>query len=428
MGPLKRSSLLIILNLLAVISYLLVSSASGALLHVSTSVFSSPDSREYRAVADWIFGARASADASAWRPYLYPLLIGAAERLGGIRGVWLLNVVLWFATLNVAAAAAGRFVKSNWAVAFVFLVLATNVSLIMLTFEGLTETTVVALLAVWTYGLSHLTRRFTPSQVAWVLLPVALLVVVKPEFEILLVVVIVVLVGGSIRGGAPAQSAIVMAACVIPVAIQLAINVHFNGYVGISNIGEKTFRGYFLSRLDVAIGQAGDVHLARLKMIGLSNAEAIRFVFDHFGTSVVVFLSTLKENLLAGSNFLSGHARIQHVIQATEAVFLALLLAMIPLVLVAMWKVRDGRLALLSIAALNIFVAGGLTFWQGDRITIVALPVWLIALTLAADQVFGGVFWKSPQRQARARPPLSVRTEAELGESERTPAGSGSPL
>jgi hypothetical protein len=161
---LKRPSRLVILNLIALISYLLVGWASGSVRNVYSSVFSRPDSVEYRAVADWIFGAQRSADALAWRPFLYPLLLGLAQRAGGLLGIWFLNVALWFIALNVAAAATYRFVKSIWAAALVFVLLATNVSLILLTFEGLTEITVVALMAVWIYGLTYLTRRPTASQ------------------------------------------------------------------------------------------------------------------------------------------------------------------------------------------------------------------------------------------------------------------------
>src|SRR6267378_2103349 len=173
---LKRWSLVIILNLVAAIIYVAVGYASGLLIPVQTahsgffSLFSSNDSLQYHAVADWIFGARdRPIAASAGRPFLYPLLLGLAERIGGLRGIWLLNVLLWFTTLNAAAAATHRFVKSRWAAVIVFLVLATNASLIVLTFKGLTEITTVALLAIWMYGLSHLTRQPAPSQVAWVL-------------------------------------------------------------------------------------------------------------------------------------------------------------------------------------------------------------------------------------------------------------------
>ena len=197
MGPLKRWSFLIILNLIAVIAYIALGWGVGLLTHVQVdksgffSIFSSNDSLQYRAVGDWIFGAP-KPDAAAWRPFLYPLMMGLAERLGGVRGIWLLNVLLWFTTLNFTAAATYRFVKSELVAAIVFLALAFNGSLIVLTFKGLTEITAVALLAIWIYGLSHLTLRPTPSQVAWALLPVALVAVVKPEFELLLVVMAVV--------------------------------------------------------------------------------------------------------------------------------------------------------------------------------------------------------------------------------------------
>jgi hypothetical protein len=418
---LKRWSLLIILNLVAAISYLLVAWASGALTHVHTSVFSSPDSREYRAVADWIFGG-ASTPASAWRPFPYPLLIGFAERVGGIPGVWLLNVALWFITLNIAFAATYRFVKSNWAGALVFLVLATNVSLILLSFEGLTEITVVALLAVWIYGVSHLSSRPTPAQVAWALLPVALLVLVKPEFELLLGVVAVVLLFLITRSPAQGLAGVVFAVCLIPVAIQLAVNVHYNGYFGISNIGDSTLRGYYLSRLEVAIGHASNVRSARLQTIGLSTIDAARLVMSHLGRAVIVFASTLKDNLLAGSSFLGGnHPRILRVILATQLAYAVALLAMIPFVALALWRSRDGRLVLLCIAALNVFFAGGLTFWQGDRITIVALPLWLIAFVVAVKEA-GGVELRDSMAARRSSPSTTaVRTESSKSGPEAAP-------
>ena len=397
---LKRSSL-IILNLIAAIVYLSIGWASGSIAHVDTSIFSSNDSQNYRDVAHWIYGTGANTESSALRPFLYPLLLGAAERLAGTRGVWLLNVALWFATLNITAAATYQFVKSNSAAALVFLVLATNVSLILLSFQGLTEITTVFLLAVWIYGLSHLTRRPTPAQVAWALLPVTLLTVVKPQFEILLAFTAVILIIGVVKSPARGLAATVFVACLIPVAIQVALMVHFNGYFGISSIGDKTFRLYFLSRLDVTIRQTSDIQVARQQMAGLNNLDAGRFVLNHFGDAVVVFVSTLKDNLLAGTSFLVHNtpyiARgvLRRVVLVTQLTYFVLLVTMIPLVVVTFWRARDHRLALLCIATLNVFLAGGLTFGQGDRITIIALPLWLSALVLALSESGRAAGWGS---------------------------------
>ena len=386
MGPLKRSTLLI-LNLMAVITYLVVGWTAGSFGHIDASVFSSQDSREYREVADWIFGARPSSVASNWRPFLYPLLLGVAERVGGVRGVWLLNVAVWFIALNFCAAATYRFVKSELAAILVFVVLATNLSLMMITYQGLTEPTVIALLAIWVYGLSRLTRRPTPAQVAWVLLPVTLAVVVKPEFEFLLAVVAVVLVVGIIRSAERGLAAAVFAACMIPVGIQLWVMVHFNGYFGFSNVGTRALREYFLPRVDVAIGQSSDLQAAQLRMAGISYSDATRYLLNHAGDAVLVFASTVRENLLAGSNFLTGHPHIEFAILVTQLTFFAVLIAMIPIVCVALWRARDGRLALTCFAALNVFLASGVDYNQGDRYAIVALPLWLPALALAIKEV-----------------------------------------
>ncbi len=401
----RRLSVLVILNLIAVLSYALMGWVSSYFAHVLTIVYSTPDSRSYHVVGQWLLGLRPLPPESLMRPFFYPLLQELAARLGGTLGVWLLNVALWFLALNVTAAATFRFVKSSWAAAFVFLALGTNVSLILLTFHGLTETTVVVLLAVWTYGLSHLTSRPTASQVAWALLPVSLLTVVKPEFESLLVVMFVVMLVGVTRSTERGLAATVFAACLIPVAMQLALEAYFNGYFGLSTIGERTFRAYFLARLDVAIGGAHTIREARAKVSGLNNLESARFALDHFRDSVRMFFYILRENLHVGTNFLPDRPRIRNALLiAVRAQFWALI-AMIPLIGVAFWRARDGRLALLCAGILTIFLAGGLTFGQGDRITVVAFPLWLIALVLAAKEAGAFELWQSLTARLRRPAP-----------------------
>ena len=78
-----------------------------------------------------------------------------------------------------------------------------------------------------------------------------------------------------------------------------------------------------------------------------------------------------------------------------------LLLAMIPLVGVALWRAKDGRLALLCIGTLTIFFAGGLTFGQGDRITVVAFPLWLVALVVAAKEAGAVELWRYVEARVR---------------------------
>jgi len=400
----------VVLNLIAAASYLIVGWQSGYLAHPDANVFSSHDSHEYRQVADWIYGARATAEASAWRPFLYPLLMGLAERAGGAAGVWLLNLALWFAALNIAAAAAYRLVKSAWAEIVVFLAMATNVSLILLTFHALTEITSVALIAIWIYGLAHLTRRPNASQVVWALLPLSLLVVVKPQFELLLGVMFVVLLIAVWRTQMRGAAGAALAGCLIPVAIQVGAMATFNHFIGISTIGDTTLRGYYLARLFMTIANTTDFNAARQHVVDLSNVDAARLVLAHIGDAIAVFVTTLVDNLLAGSNFIlpAATSHLNGAIVWSNRTYVILLICLIPLAGAALWRARDGRLALLCLAILNVFVTGGLSFYQGDRLTVIALPLGATALVLSLREAVTPK--RTPGNAAlRPRRPLSTR-------------------
>jgi hypothetical protein len=109
-----------------------------------------------------------------------------------------------------------------------------------------------------------------------------------------------------------------------------------------------------------------------------------------------------------------GHPRIAGGILVTQRVYFVMLLAIIPLACAALWRRRDGRLALLCIAILDVFLAGGLTFAQGDRITIVVLPLWLIAFVLAIQELGGGEVWRSLAVRLRvASTPIVSRPDGE---------------
>jgi hypothetical protein len=215
---------------------------------------------------------------------------------------------------------------------------------------------------------------------------VTLAVVVKPEFEFLLAVLAVIVVVGIIRSDARGLATGVFAACLIPVGIQLWLMAHFNGYFGLSNVGTRALREYYLPRLDVAIGQSSDLEAARLRMADISYSDAARYVAGHFGDAVLVFASTVRDNLLAGTNFLSGHPHIEFAILVTQLIFFVVLLVMIPIVCVALWRARDGRLALMCFAVLIVFLASGVDYNQGDRYAVVGLPLWLPALALAVKE------------------------------------------
>lgn len=391
-------------NAFAALCYLAVGWRSGNLAHLSSTVFSSVDAGTYRQVADWIFSGGPKTAALAQRPILYPVVMGAANSIGGAAAVWLVNVILWLGSLNLAALAAFRFTSERWAAWLVFIVMATNVSLIVLTFHALAETLAVALLALWAYGLTRLATRITVSQAVWALLPITLLVIARPEFELLLGLMLAVVAVLAFRSQAPWLVVAASAGCLVPVLVQLWFMESVNHYFGLSEIGEGTIRAYFLARLYAALAHSADIVAQRPNTAGLSNFEVAQAVLHHPVQAVVVLLGILKENLLSGSNFVGdNNPTLGRLIVLTNYVYAACLAVLMPLVAIALVRARDGRLFLLSAAIANVLLTGSLSFWQGDRLTLIALPLWLVALVLATSEVRVPARWRPlPQEKPTA--------------------------
>jgi len=149
----------------------------------------------------------------------------------------------------------------------------------------------------------------------------------------------------------------------------------------------RRFAAIFLARLDMAIGNAANIDSARRQTAGLTNLEVARLLMTHIGQAIFVFAYTLKDNLLSGSNFIGPTRLLNRVVELTNLAYVAVLVVLIPLASAALWRGRDLRLALLCAAILNIMVAGGLSFDQGDRLTVIALPLWATVLVMAAREV-----------------------------------------
>src|SRR5579864_368255 len=235
-----RVALAVALNLVAAAIYVVVALQLKFFDHLSYTLFWSPDSHTYRDVAQWLIGAGPNPAESQHRPFLYPLLLAVAQRIGGDPGAWALNLVCWLGMVNLASLAAHRLTGRVWVAVIVFLVLATNASLIVLSFQALTEPLTALLESAWMLGLSA--ARLPPSRprdALMLVLPLSLLTVVRPQFEIELLIalaVMAVIIARLARGRARLTAAVV--ACCLPVVFQVALMTAANHMVAISSSGE----------------------------------------------------------------------------------------------------------------------------------------------------------------------------------------------
>jgi hypothetical protein len=405
----RRLALFAALNVVAIAAYALVALQMGFFSHLSATLFSSPDSHTYRDVGQWLLGAASNPVESQHRPFLYPLLLGLAEKIGGAPGIWIVNLVCWFGMVNVTAAATLRLTGRLTIAAIVFLVLATNASLIVLSFQALTESLTAFLESLWILGLA-MSRLppVRPRETAMLLLPISLVTVVKPQFQIQLVIALVLLAITiwRLRNGRAAMAAALVACC-IPVFFQLGLMATANHRLGLSDSGDAEFKLYYVSQVYATInGLPDDLVAARVEVGRWSDRQALAYLLDHKGTAINTLVSNLHRNLTSGSNFVDPAQAplLAATIRESNRWYQKLHVVFVPIVCLALWRRRDLRLLLLYLFAGLVTLLPSLIVDQGDRYVELALPVWAAAYGLAVADLLPDVShalqrW---QRQAHA--------------------------
>jgi len=392
----RRIAAFTALNVAGVIAYLVVAGQVGFFSHLSASLFWSPDSHTYRDVANWLLGAGPNPAESRHRPFLYPLLLGMAGKVGGDPGVLALNAVSWFGALNLTAAAVLRLTGRMWIAAIAFLVLATNASLIVLSFKALTETVTAFLEALWILGLAL--TRMPPargSAIVLLLLPITLLVVVKPEFQVQLLIALVLL---AITIWRLRERRIVLAgvvaACCVPVILQVGLMATANHFVGVSNSGDIEFKSYYVSQVYASLNGLPDDLVAARNIVGAwSDRQAVSYLLQHRGVALSTLVSNFHRNMTSGSNFVDASQQpvLAALIRSTNRTWLKVHAVFVPVVLLALWRRRDVRLVLLYVFAGLVAAIPTLIVDQGDRYIVVALPLWVAAYGLAVADLLPDV-------------------------------------
>ena len=384
----RRAPVIIGLNALAGVIYLYVAARMGLFANPEGTLFWSPDANSYREVANWLFGGPNTLE-SIHRPFLYPLLLGAAQRLGGAWAVWMVNAICWFGALNITAAAAWRITGRFIAGMVVFLVLATDVSIIVLSLQALTELLILLLESLWILALAL--TSMPPARVrdfAFLLLPITLLTVVKPGYQVEAVIALVLLAVTVLRlPRGKVLASLVVAACCTPIVLQVALNVTANHFVGLSSSGENEFKNYYVAQVYAEINRLpNDLTAARQAVAPMNTGQMARYLMDHPRQSIGTLVSNFRGGLTSPSNFIdrATNPALWSLVRNSNRGFVLVHIVFVPIVLLALWRHRDVRLLLLYAFAAALVLLQSLIYDQGDRYIQMAVPLWAVAYALAA--------------------------------------------
>lgn len=377
----------------------------GLLGHLDAVMFSTPDSRSYLAVTDYMFGTSKSVPTAFIniRPFAFPLYL-LTYRLAGawtfLGAQWLCNVgsiVLVFTTV-------WRLTRSMVASLAAIFVLASSLTFTLIALHGLSETLGILLTAGTMYclGCYSLERHWRYLYAGLFL--AALSACTKPTLVLSVGVWLAIWglrVGGLARRGVrhgwrpAAGHAVAGIIALAPLALQLGFTYAATGKATFSAAGQVNFDETFFPTV-YGFAQYGRFTPSRgpeareAQDVCPNSSSKARFVRRHPRAAAQAFWYLLCDNVLGGSVCLqvpadafTDHDLARELHEWTKSVNLTyawahgVFLVLLPCT-VLFTKDRRGRLFIVAGGLLlyMLLAASSMTYWQGDRIVLSAMPVW----------------------------------------------------
>ncbi|MCU0432115.1 MAG: hypothetical protein MUC87_01520 [Bacteroidia bacterium] len=356
------------------------------------TLYSSTDSQQYKAYGEFLTGV--GGYASDTRPYLFPLFVRLCELAGGVWAVWFVQALLHVGgglLLFSVVRQTSRWWPGWWCVVLFY---GTHPSLAVHTMHALTETVTVFLLSLFVYFLTRAPHADALRRVK-ALLVLALAVVVKPVFLYVFLCALVWLIwrerGFLFRSRALLALLGISLVCVL---VQPVLMKRQQGEFFLSRIGEITLREYYFrmlyaraeglsfsltggasytdaDKIDNAVKNAstGDIVrvAARNPMLAVSTGAEVVYTNIDSGSILVGQLNG-GEGIAFWSEFMR---------KFTLGAHFAALAGMLWLLVRRKWRAFfPGFHATLLLWA-YILLVSGISFWQGDRLVIFALPLWV---------------------------------------------------
>lgn len=365
------------------------------------TMFWASDSHMYRAVGNWICGI-GQTNATLLRPFFYPLFLNISRSFGGVYGIWFFQFLLWI----LGGLLVYQSVKSSTgSVVLAFIgsfIYASNITLILLTLHALTEVMTTFLLAVLVFLVVNVQKRQEIYYWPLVIFVSSLLTVTKPVYAFLLGGVLLYRLGFSAfvisRNKMQKKHYLVLLYVIfalLPVILQLSIMKIKHNRFAISFIGSRTIRLYYLPKVYGTVNHIS-VMEARKYVAAFDKTEAIKYVLKHYKVSLSVYFETILGNLRTKSNFVKYPRKqvlLDRYMREVNKIYYYLhLLMVIPLLLMVVFLTKKKRwrdletIGLLSGTLYLIIFTSGITFWQGDRIVLPVLPVWITLYSLLISE------------------------------------------
>lgn len=394
----RRTELLVI-NLLLIVIYFTV--LRGLNTGISESIlFSTNDSLSYLNVANLRPGS-GSIDSLAIRPFLFPLVIALTFKTFGAYGLWLFQFLCWLATINFLFLAVKKISNSVIGYAAITLI-AGNLTFTVLTLHALTEASTLFLLSLLLFFITKsIHRRKELGFIHRILLILVFLTVIKPLFYpfVLMTVFIILPVFYFKQYRSTTKKLITLLLILSPVLLQQGFMKYRYNQFKISMISDITLRDYLFTDGYAVINKIDrDSALTVAKQFEPSQITS--YIREHKNVFMAVYLTNLRNNCNGYPLYLDYPAKmgnpgyIRFMLKMNgycyNAHFIFFPLIVILMLLLCFQK-RISEFILLFIPALLLYyilLTSGISGYQGDRLTLPSLPLWIFLYLLSLYYIY----------------------------------------
>lgn len=403
---LSNNSLLLVIALMHIVLSLLLSSEIGMLQVFQKYLFSTADANEYYRVAQAILGQTTEIHRQSFelRPFLFPLYLGVLLNIGVYFYLFCQLCLLAFSIFFILKTVLKICNKKFWLIPAT-LFTTTSASLLMAPYQAMTETLSVFLISVFIYNYTVYMQQKTRLNLSVGLLFVSLGVCVKGIFLPFFVFAVVFhLVRGELIKNR--REFVQFSIILLPIIIQLLISYIYIGTPLISKAGTFNFSWRFFPLVygiaehnQFAHYNSAIAKTARLNYPQLY--DQIAYVVSHPRATLDVIWNMWKLNYLRGAEWLYIPTK-PVTINAIHKVFwnasikintalMWLHILLIPLMFVYGLIFRKQTLfswiLVLIVFQLSVFLLSVLVYFQGDRIVLVTLPVYVALYAFFASNL-----------------------------------------
>ncbi|MFN3917106.1 MAG: hypothetical protein ACK4K0_05130 [Flavobacteriales bacterium] len=366
-------------------------------------MFSTPDSRTYLGVSSWILGS-AETNYTLVRPFFYPLLISITYGVFGVIALWLVQFLMWLISINLIYLSLKRLTCNTVLSFFVAIIAASNVSYLAHTLHGLTEVITVFFISVLVYTVAVYKENYTSAKFyICILFILSVLTAIKPVFYLptLFHVFFIFPVFYFRKHWKNIKFYCLILIALAPIVIQLSIMKSKHDVLKISEIGSYTFYNYLFLKGYQNHNQI-DYYTAKEQIEKLTKEEKNTYMLLNKKVFIAAFFENLKENLKSSAsmfvypveftqksyyNFMNKMNEWYYYIHLLFA-----FLWLISMIFLVRKKAYDSLMLNIILAAFlyYIILTSGISYMQGDRLTMPTIPIWLVLYPVVFVELIKG--------------------------------------